>query len=228
VTSDSSEEGRASIAQILGADLPLLPGESRDEYLQGLHATIEGLQARTPLQVYLAQKIFDCLWWIKRYERRKITMLIVEMAKRITEHHIGGGLSGAQARIVVALQNNDWQDKALKSYMDARHHTPETLMEAAAARLASELVQVDQQISLRVKTLAGLQSSYEALVNRVLHAERLRLQTQLLRRDLASIDVTPLQASSLPHRQAPAEPRLADNASSSHGPSRLSAKARSQ
>jgi hypothetical protein len=228
MTSNSSGEGRASIAQILGADLPLLPGESREEYLQGVHATIDELQARTPLQVYLAQKIFDCLWWIKRYERRKVTMLIVEMAKRVTEYHMGDGLSGAQARIVVALQNNDWQDKVLRSHMEARYHTPETLMEEAAARLASELVQVDQQISLRVKTLAGLQSSYEALVNRVIHAERLRLQTQLLRRDLASIDVPPLEASSQPHLQAPAEPSLAGNVSSSHGPSRLSAKARSQ
>lgn len=42
---------------------------------------------------------------------------------------------------------------------------------------------------LRVKTLNGMQSSYDALVNRNIHIERLQLQNDLLRRDLEAVDV---------------------------------------
>ncbi len=52
-----------------------------------------------------------------------------------------------------------------------------------------QLANVDEQIAVRIKTLNGLQSSYEALVNRKIHIERLQLQNQLLRRDLEAVDV---------------------------------------
>ena len=52
-----------------------------------------------------------------------------------------------------------------------------------------QLSKVDEQIALRIKTLGGLQSSYETLVNRRIHIERLQFQNELLRRDLEAVDV---------------------------------------
>ncbi len=52
----------SQISQLIGATSPLLPGEPADAYKAGLQATIAELGATTPLQIYLAEKIFDCLW----------------------------------------------------------------------------------------------------------------------------------------------------------------------
>ena len=50
------------------------------------------------------------------------------------------------------------------------------------------MVNADEQVALKAKTLAGLQASYEVLANRGLNAERMRLQNALLRRDLGALD----------------------------------------
>lgn len=48
------------IMQILGS-MPVLPGESQEVYQLGLVSTIQELGATTPLQIYLAEKIYECL-----------------------------------------------------------------------------------------------------------------------------------------------------------------------
>ena len=45
----------------IGLSEPTLPGESSIDYQQGLIQLIEELEAKTVLQVYLAEKIYDCL-----------------------------------------------------------------------------------------------------------------------------------------------------------------------
>ncbi len=52
----------SQISQLIGATSPLLPSEPVDAYKAGLQVTIVELRATTPLQIYLAEKIFDCLW----------------------------------------------------------------------------------------------------------------------------------------------------------------------
>ncbi len=69
-----------SIGELLEVT-PILPGESEASYTAGLNAVIEELDARTTLQVYLAEKIYDCLWWIRRYEDQKRLTIISEMAR---------------------------------------------------------------------------------------------------------------------------------------------------
>jgi hypothetical protein len=69
----------SSITQILGST-PALPGESQEVYQKGLLATIQELGASTPLQIYLAEKIYECLWWMRRYENQKRATLINSMA----------------------------------------------------------------------------------------------------------------------------------------------------
>jgi len=44
----------------------MLPGESQDEYSQGLAELQTELQASTLFETYLVQKMFDCVWWVRR------------------------------------------------------------------------------------------------------------------------------------------------------------------
>ena len=71
---------KSDITKLLGAK-PVLPGENAEEYAAGLAALIAELEAKTVLQIYLAEKIYDCLWWIKRYEAQKRTVMIAVMTE---------------------------------------------------------------------------------------------------------------------------------------------------
>ena len=75
-----STEVVPSLTAVLGV-IPILPGESDSEYRQGLQSLIEELEAKTVMQVYLAEKIFECLWWMRRYEQQKRATLVREMAR---------------------------------------------------------------------------------------------------------------------------------------------------
>jgi len=65
VSKKSDELSNLSISSLLGV-AQVMPGESVEAYQSGLLATVEELGADTPLQVYLAEKIFQCLWWMRR------------------------------------------------------------------------------------------------------------------------------------------------------------------
>jgi hypothetical protein len=39
------------------------------------------------LQIYLAEKIYDCLWWIRRYEAQKRMVMIAAMAEIVQGHY---------------------------------------------------------------------------------------------------------------------------------------------
>ena len=54
---------------------------------------------------------------------------------------------------------------------------------------SEQLFQLDQQIALQTKILAGLQAAYEVAFNRKMNVERLQLQNALLRRDVEGIEV---------------------------------------
>jgi hypothetical protein len=72
-----------SLTAVLGV-ISILPGEVAEQYQQGLKALIQELEAKTVMQVYLAEKIFESLWWMRRYEQQKRATLTREMAKILT------------------------------------------------------------------------------------------------------------------------------------------------
>lgn len=57
-SSDKSQQIVSPISQVLEA-VSFLPGESEKIYQEGLVATVEELGATTPLQIYLAEKIYE-------------------------------------------------------------------------------------------------------------------------------------------------------------------------
>lgn len=187
---DQLPQPLSAIGQLVGSVPPLLPGEPAEVYARGLQATIEELGAHTPLQVYLAEQIFDCLWWVRRYEQQKRSLVIETAASMLfggRPRRMAPALDEAEVRD--ALAANDWNHAQVRAALRNRAHTPESILQEAMGERQGAIAALDQQIGLRLKTMQGLQASYEVLVTRKLHAERLKLQNDLLRRDLQAIDV---------------------------------------
>ena len=185
-TTGQEDSETPSISDILGVT-PVLPGEPEDAYQAGLAAMVEELEAKTVLQVYIVEKIYDCLWWIRRYEDQKRITIINEMA-RLTKVGYKPEKTQTEIDIREAFMANHLSAGVMKA-LGALGHTPESLRQEAYSNKRDEILQLDQQIALQAKILAGFQGSYEVAFNRKLNVERLKLQNDLMRRDLAAIDV---------------------------------------
>ena len=175
------------ISQILESS-PVLPGESEEVYQQGLIATVHELGATTPLQIYLAEKIYECLWWMRRYEIQKRATLIRKMAQILAPSGAGSEVTELEAAVTEQLHNNHIDD-ALKTLFLRHKLDMASLTQKAMAHSRAEHVNLDEMIAVKAKTLAGFQASYEVLVNRKVNAERMRLQNALMIRDLGAIDM---------------------------------------
>ena len=182
----------SKIGKVAGSSI-LLPGESGEKYQRGFHATVEELGAKTPLQVYLAEKIFQCLWWMRRYETQKRSSIIACMADELKGYSTS---KDERLAIFKLLHASLWAEPPLKKRIESSGHTPESLLERAMDIVQDHIQKLDQLIALRVKTLMQLQQSYEALVNRSVLQERLKLQNDLLRRDLQAIDLPVVESTS--------------------------------
>ena len=176
-----------SISRLLGA-VSTLPGESAEQYQLSLQGLIEELEATTVLQVYVAEKIHDCLWWIRRYEQQKRATIVAEMAA-ITKGGFSNQVTDKQEFVRDMLMQNKTSAQ-LQQILASIRHTPESLRQLAMERKTAFIAKLDSQIALQSKILAGLQASYEVAFNRKAHVERLQLQNDLLRRDLQAIDVS--------------------------------------
>jgi len=175
-----------SITGVLGFD-PVLPGESAELYQSGLAATLQEMEAQTPLQIYLAEKIFDCLWWIRRYEDQKRATLVREMADLLEGIALVRGISEKNSRVLAALFANKITSE-VKDLLRKGNFSMESLRQAAYLKRRETLLRFDEMVALKAKTLAGFQASYEVSTNRKLIRERMELQNALIRRDLAAIE----------------------------------------
>lgn len=182
---ESEERVLPTISDILRVT-PVLPGEPEGAYKAGLAVMIEEFGAETTLQVYLVEKIYDCLWWIRRYEDQKRVVIIAEMARQ-TKVGYQPNKTQQEVDIREAFMANDLNARVMKA-LGALGHTPESLRESAHSKKREEIMQLDRQIALQAKILAGFQASFELAFNRKLNTERLKLQNELIRRDLAAIE----------------------------------------
>ena len=169
-----------------------MPGESLDAYKLGLQATIDELGASTHLQLYLAEKIFQCMWWVRRYEVQKEVAILNGVVDILAKH---GTPKEKRHAITLLIQAQMWDDKAVQKIMTEAGHTSHSVVAAAASDKCDEIIKIDALIALRIKTLGQLQQSYEALVNRSVMAERLKMQNELLKRDLQAIHLPPVESS---------------------------------
>ncbi len=180
----------AKVSKAAGGTFPLLPGESSTLYKQGYEGTLKELGATTELQMFLAEKIFQCIWWMRRYETQKRSVILAGMVRELTNYTTTADQKHAIRQLIFGEM---WDEDVTQNLFKKSGHTTESLLEAAISNRKDELIKLDQQIALRTKTLTQLQQSYEALVNRSIFNERLKLQNDLIKRDLQAIDVEELK-----------------------------------
>jgi len=176
-----------SLTKALGV-VPILPGEPADLYRTSLDTLIEELGARSVLQVYLAEKIHECLWWMRRYDEQKRATVIAGMLYVADRNYFSLHVPSTKKHIRNTLLANMVDNKTVQALKD-EGYTIESLRQEAMEHNREQLFQLDQQIALQTKTLAGLQASYEVAFNRKMNVERLQLQNALLRRDVEGIEV---------------------------------------
>ena len=175
-----------SITDIVGSPV-LLPGESEEQYRQALSQTLQQLEAKTPLQIYLAEKICECLWWMRRYEEQKRNSLIRNMCEILRANNMSFKMDSQMQWMFRDLLIGQITP-SLQQHLSAKNHTVESLQQEAFDKCRDRMLQLDEMIALKAKTLAGFQVSYEVISHRKLNAERLELQNSLMRRDLKAID----------------------------------------
>jgi len=203
----TTKQAASKISQIVGGKF-ILPGENAQQFHQAYAAALVELGAQTQLQIYLAEQIFHSMWWIRRYELQKRANLISEMVKILRSP---GLAEIAGLDLTELLEAGRWDDPAVINEINSKGFTVQSLLQRAGVRQQEELMRLDQSIALKAHTLAQLQKSYEALVNRSVMKERLKLQNDLLKRDLLAID-TPIvkdlktEAQQLAHEQNTWEP----------------------
>ena len=190
----------SQISNAVGAS-QILPGESAEKYYHGLASTIDELGAKSMMQIYAAEKMFQCLWWMRRYETQKRSTIIKVMAKELSESPYFSN-KDQRMGITMLLEAGLWSDSAIQKLMKDKGHTAGSLLEYAMDRQKEELIELDQSIALKAATLLQLQKSFEALVNRSVLQERLKLQNELLKRDLFAIDVPMVKDAKLVEQNA--------------------------
>jgi hypothetical protein len=95
--------------------------------------------------------------------------------------------------LTILLQEGMWDTPGIQSILKTCGFTNSSLTQRAMERRMPELMQLDQLIALKVQSLSGIQKSYEALVSRSVMQERLKLQNDLLKRDLQAIDISTVE-----------------------------------
>jgi len=176
----------ASISAVIDATA-VLPGESEQEYKTALTQTVLEFGATTPLQIYRAEKMFDCLWWMRRYERQKRAALLHHMVKILSEGRGALQSTKGKSKLLEALAANQ-TTPLLKQALAAKDMTIDSLTQAAYEKGLGDQRTLDELIALKSRTLAGFQVSYEVLVNRKINRERLELQNALLRGNLNALE----------------------------------------
>ena len=180
----------SKISQIVGGNF-ILPGESAQQFHKAYAAALVELGAQTQLQIYLAEQIFHSMWWIRRYELQKRASLISEMVKILRSPGLAEPSALPGLDLTELFEAGRWDDPAVLNELKSKGFTVHSLLQRAGERHQEELMHLDQSIALKAHTLTQLQKSYEALVNRSVMQERLKLQNDLLKRDLLAID-TPI------------------------------------
>jgi hypothetical protein len=182
----SATSGADSISSLISTS-PVLIGESAEVYANALATTIQELSATTPLQIYLAEKIFDCLWWLRRYEQQKRKTLIRSMCEQLEPQKYERNMNPLKEAWFRALEGGQLTPE-LSRAMAAKSHNLESLQQEAFDKCLDKMLSLDDLIAIKSKTLAGFQASYEALTNRKLFSEKLKLQNSLMRKGLDAIE----------------------------------------
>ena len=131
---------------------------------------------------------------MNRYEAQKRASLIAEMVSALKDGYLEK--SDTKLALTQLLEDGRWDEPALKKVMQHKGFTESSLTQRAMERRMKEIIQLDEAIAVKAHTLKAMQKSYEAFACRSILQERLKLQNELLKRDLQAIDVQVLDRNS--------------------------------
>jgi hypothetical protein len=94
------------------------------------------LGATTHLQTYLAEKIFQRLLWMRRYELQKQAIIVNSMADLLTTYSTPKSQTQA---ITHNMQAQLWSDPKMLKIIEAQGHTPESLAAKAMSNAREEI-----------------------------------------------------------------------------------------
>ena len=123
---------------------------------------------------------------MRRYEAQKRFTLVRSMCDQLDPQPLHA-MTPLKDELFAALAGNK-VSSLLRQELDAKSYTLESFQQQAFEKCLHRIVQLDELIAIKAKTLTGFQTSYEVLVNRTILRERLQLQTALLRRDMEAIE----------------------------------------
>jgi hypothetical protein len=130
---------------------------------------------------------------MKRYEVQKRACLVAEMVKALG----GSYAESADERLALTknLEAGVWDTPGMDKRLKSKGFTPQSLTQRAFERCMDEVFRYEQLIAVAMQSMIGLQKSYESLAHRSIMQERLKLQNELLKRDLQAIDVKSRQVN---------------------------------
>ena len=185
--------GQGAISQVMNA-CRVLPTESVADHTSGLMALLIELEANSPLKVYLAENVHECMLWIRRYRNQKHQAIL-----KVTAHFLHQRLSGTKVSINQLTDFSDSDNIFQALSLNPAGATVKGILANAKTTLASvqaeaitwrsaELSALDENIAKQFRMLQVLQAEYERLENRKLKREYLQLQVENLRRNVNAIE----------------------------------------
>ena len=124
---------------------------------------------------------------MRRYEIQKRATVIHSMAEALARVGKYDTDEEVLACAEAALSANRMDDEVAQ-LLDRKNFSMKSLTQQGISRCQGKLLNLEDLIANKAKTMAGFQASYEVLVNRKVNVERMRLQNSLLQRDLGTID----------------------------------------
>lgn len=124
---------------LTGSTAVVIKGESQQEYDQGREATIRDIGAQSPLEVYLAEKMFDCSWWIRPLDAMRVDVIRDGMVQALDYFQ-----RNAEIRELIAREARD--DSAMQKGLQASELSADTQPVAGMIKAEKSLESMDKKI----------------------------------------------------------------------------------
>ena len=144
---------RSAIGRLLKVDR-VLPGESREEYEEGLAQILKELVIGDQgVDAYLVELVYDALWWLKRNGEVKAALVADEMVEHLNDALLE---CGEDPDFFTAEVFDSKHEKELTAYLSAAGVSLTSLKNLALLSLADELRKIDEQSELMHRNLSKL------------------------------------------------------------------------
>jgi len=175
----------SAIGRLLKVDR-VLPGESREEYDEGLAQILKELAIGDQgVDAYLVELVYDALWWLKRNSELKAALVADEMVERLAdalgEMHEDPDYFGTEIF--------DVANKAqLNAYLLTAGLSLTSLRNSALVSLFDELRKIDEQSEVMQRNLTKLQSNLDQWLARAPRLRLLKLEIEQRERNLVALE----------------------------------------